>query len=336
MIFKALNKKFIKKLFEEKKKLFFSSAKGEISEIKIEKLSPDWAKESCLARYEIFFGDETKKIIRGTARSKKSKKPAWQVMKYLYSHNFSNGPLQIARPFDYIASVNLLLYQELPGFSLTQVIEREKDIVVEQNLKGAANWLAKLHRLEVSQNFPKAVFIDFESYKGIFKTIEKYLPELKNNLIPIAKIKFINQIYKNRKNLIHNDFYPGNCIYNKKTFFAIDFDLAGLGPRLADVAAFSTALDFPKEVWNLKRPEQEIRRFQDIFLRQYCRQSRLDYSKIKKDLKKFIIKIFLDQIYYYAAFTIRGRNFMDKKTKENFILKIRALLLKTKQHLGNL
>lgn len=336
-IFQALDKEFIQKLLERKKRLFFPSVKGKISEIKIKRVSPDWAKESCLVRYEILFDNDTKKIVRGTAKAKKSEKSVWQIMKYLYYQDFNSGNLQIAKPLDYIADINLLLYEESPGVTLTEIIEKETKTIVEKNLKNTARWLVKLHNLDfIKKGFPKATFIGLDGYKNIFHKIKKYIPELKNNLIPLNKIKFINQIWKNKKNFIHNDFYPGNSISNKKIIFGIDLDRAGIGPFLMDIAAFYGALEFPKEFWDLKISIKQIRHFQDIFLREYCKLRKLNYLQIKKDLKKFLVKIFLDQIHNYAAGTIKYRNLMDKKTKDSYILKIKTLLLKIKQHLKNL
>ena len=331
-IFRALDRAFIQKLFVKKKMLFFPSVRGEISDIKIERISPNWAKESCLVRYEILFDDNTKKIVRGTAKAKKSKKSIWQIMKYLYSRDFSTGKLQIAKPLGYIADINLLLYEEAPGSTLTEIIEKENETIAKRILKNTARWLVKLHSLGFKQKqFPKAVFIGFTGYKNIFQKIGKYMSELKNDLIPINKLNFVNKLWQYERALIHNDFYPGNFVSNKEIVFGLDFDRAGLGPFLMDVATFYGALEFPKEIWDLKLPKKQIRHFQDVFLQEYCKLRKLSYFQIKKDLKKFLVKILLDQIHYYVAFTIRGWDFMDQKTREIFIFKIKSLLLKTKQ-----
>ena len=336
-IFQALDKTFIQKLFERKKKLFFPSIKEEISAIEIERTSPVWAKGTCLVRYKILFDNKNQKIVRGTARTHKSKKATFDLMKYLYRNSFSKGDLRIAKPLDFIPSYNLLLYGEAPGVTLIEVIEKENGKKVETILKNTARWLVKLHNLSFdNRKFPKAIFNGFLGYKNIFQKIERYMPELKKDLPPLNKLKFVNQIWRDRKTLIHNDFYPGNSVSDGKNIFGIDFDRAGSGPFLMDLATFYGALEFPKEIWELKISKNQINDFQNIFLKEYCRLRRLDYLKIKKDLRKFLIKIFLDQIYYYTVFTIKGWKFMDKNTKSNFILKIKSLLLKTKQYLKNI
>lgn len=335
-IFKATDERFIKKLFKNKKKLFFPSSKGSILDVKIKKISPNWAKESCLVKYKILFDDKTQKIVRGTAKAGRTKKPVWQIMKYLYSNNFCQGKLRIPEALDFIPDINLLLYEEAPGNTFTEAIERG-DKKTEKSLKNIAEWLAKLHGMDYkNRKFCKAVFLGSAGYKIIFRKIGKLLPELKKDLIPADKIDFIDQIWQGKKTLIHNDFYPGNAVLDNEIIFGIDFDRAGFGPFLIDTATFYGALEFPKEIWNLKLPEKRIRQFQDIFLKNYCKIRKLNYTKTKKALKKFLVKVFLDQIHYYGSFMVEGWDFMDKKTKNDFALKIKALLLKTKQCLKNL
>ena len=89
-IFRALESTFIQKLFRKKKKLFFPSVKGEISDISIERISPLWAKSTCLVRYKILFNNENQKIFRGTAKTSKSRinfSSVWVVFKAISASN---------------------------------------------------------------------------------------------------------------------------------------------------------------------------------------------------------------------------------------------------------
>ena len=336
-IFQALDKIFIQELFRRKKKLFFSSTKAEISDVKVEKISPDWAKESCLTRYEILFSDGAKRNVRGTAIAGKSKKSVWKIMSYLYSRDFSSGDLRIARPLDYIENINLSLYEESPGVTLTEVIRKGSEAIIKQNLKKIARWLTKLHNVDFEgKKFAKAIFIGLNGYKRIFQEIGKYTPQLKKDFPAPNKLNFINRIWLREKKLIHNDFYTGNSVSDGEIVSGIDFDRVGVGPSLMDVATFYGALDFPREILDLGLHKKQSHRFQEFFFRQYCEERGLNQSQTKQHLKKFLVKICLDQIYYYAAFTIKGWSLMDWKTKNIFISKIRALLSKTNQYLDDL
>lgn len=338
-IFKALDRSFIQKLFEKKSKTYFPFLKNNrIQGIKIEKTSPIWAKETCLVRYKIFFNKNNQKTIRGTAKIHKSGEKTWQIMKYLYSQGFNKKPFAIARPIDFIEEINLILYEEAPGQPLTEILQSKnaKMSTSISCLKDTSALLIKLHTFPVPKKlFRKALFLGSEKYEKVFNKIKKIMPELKDYLIPIKNLKIIDKIWRNEKNtFIHNDFYPGNLIVNQGNFYCIDLDKAGLGPALMDIATLYGSLEFPKEIWELNFSEKEIKHLQETFLKTYCKLGAIDYLITKKRLKKFLAKIYLDQIHYYASLTAKGWPFLDTLTKKSFSKKIKALLLKTKDYIS--
>jgi hypothetical protein len=108
-IFKILDKSYIEKLFQEKKNIYFPSLKNKkILDIKIEKRTPDWVKESCLASYQVVFSDSIKKVIWATAKIGESKKKAFKILKYLYNKGFNKGAFQVQKPLDYVKEINAL------------------------------------------------------------------------------------------------------------------------------------------------------------------------------------------------------------------------------------
>lgn len=322
-IFRALDRNFVKKLFLKNRK---------IESIKIEKTSPFWAKESCLLRYKISFDKNNQKIIRGTAKIHGSGKKTWQIMKYLYSQGFDKKPLSIVKPIDFVDEINLILYEETTGQTLTEILQSETARISEAAfyLKGAAAWLSKLHNLAVPKiNLRKAFFLGSKEYEKIFDKIKKIMPELKDYLVPARNLKIIDKIWQSEKNtLIHNDFYPGNIIVTKRNFYGIDFDRAGFGPPLMDVATLYGSLDFPKEIWRPNFSKKEIKHLQKTFLKTYCRLTEADYATTRKKVKKFLAKIYLDQVHYHTNFAAKGWSFMDTLAKKSSTQKIKALLLK--------
>lgn len=322
-IFKSLDKNFVKKLFLKDKG---------IQDIEIEKTSPFWAKESCLLRYKISFDKNNQKIIRGTAKIHSSGKKTWQIMKYLYSQGFDKKPLSIAKPIKFIDEINLILYEEIPGQSLTEILQSKNTKMSMANfyLKRAAEWLSKLHSLPTPKKIiKKAFFLGSEEYEKAFNKIKKIMPELKDYLIPNKNLKIIDKIWRNEKNtLIHNDFYSGNIIVNKKNFCAIDFDRSGFGPPLMDIATLYGSLDFPKEICKTNFSEREIKHLQETFLKSYYKLAKVNYLTTRKKLKTFLAKIYLDQVHYYANFAAKGWSFMNALAKKSSAEKIKALLLK--------
>lgn len=333
-ITKILENSFAKTLFKQKRGIYFPSLKNEkISNIEISRIDPDWAKKTCLVRYKIFFNKKNLRIIRGSAKIGKGKKEAWEIMNYLYYRGFDKGNSRIAKPIDFIKRFNLLLYEEAPGSPFSQILEKSDIPKITQQFKNIAKWLAKLHSLPLPKKtiLRETIFLDTKDYLQIFNKIKKFMPELKNYLIPIGKIKLINKIWMEPKSLIHNDFYPGNIIVKSKCIYSIDFDRSRIGPPLMDVAALYGCLEFPKEVWKLNFSKREIKYLQKTFLETYCNLLSLNYEGTKIKLKDFLTKVYLNQITYYAALAFEGWPFLTKAAKKGFISKIKSLLIKIKK-----
>ncbi|MBU1102389.1 aminoglycoside phosphotransferase family protein [Patescibacteria group bacterium] len=344
-IFRILEKSYIYELFEKKKLVYFPETENKSSHLKrcedkkitlieIEKNSPDWAKETCLAKYKIFFEDETYKVVRGTASVSESKEKAWQIMNFLYGQGFDEGGLLIARPLDFIKDANLLLYEEAQGTPLSLIIQDKNSSELEGFLERTAEWLAKLHgcNFKKETDFPPAVFIKKNEYSKIFAQIINLIPGLRNVLVFNSELEFIDEISDGQKTLIHNDFYPGNIIVGQEIIYGIDFEKSGFGLRLMDVATFLGWFDFPQQIREANFSEKEISNFQNIFLAAYCRSCRLERAEIERTLNKYLAKIFLDQVYNYAIIYVKGRNYFSSEDKINYERKIKALVQKVRQH----
>ncbi|MBM3250894.1 MAG: aminoglycoside phosphotransferase family protein [Candidatus Nealsonbacteria bacterium] len=328
-IFKSLDASFAEKIFAEKKNYFFPDQRGrKIKKIKINQVSPFWAKKTCLIKYNLIFEDGSEKIIRGTAKTNFSKEGVWKIMNYLYKNIPAQESPKIPRPLGYLKNINLLLYEEVPGIPLVLALEKENEKIKEKYLKKAAAWLSWLHNLSpLRKKLPKSAFIGSNGYKKTFKKIEKHIPELKKYFPPQKESDSIDKIWQFKKTIIHNDFYPGNSIVNRGDFFGIDFDRAGFGPPLMDVAALFSFFDFPKRIWKNEIPQKEIKKLQNAFLKEYCLINGLSFDETFKKIHPFLIKSFFDQFYYYANFFLEGRRFMNKKTINSFSLIIKDILI---------
>ncbi|TSC53654.1 MAG: hypothetical protein LiPW39_144 [Parcubacteria group bacterium LiPW_39] len=336
-IFAILDKNYVHKLFDEKKLVYFPDAKDKkIEEIEIQKISPEWAKETCQAKYKIIFTEGDFKIIRGTTSKNGLKRNAWKILKHLFRSGFNRGQSRVTRPLDFIDETGLLLYEEAKGAPLTTIIQTGKARKIKEFLKNSAKWLSKLHRTAPpeSGSFPDAIFLKVDDYNRTFTDIKKILPDLKNELIPVTELKFIDQISKGKEILIHNDFYPGNIIIDDAIICGIDFERSGLGFQLIDVATLLGWFEFPTEAKVLNFSEKNIQNFQTLFLKTFCDLSRMDYTKTQQELNKFLAKIFLDQIHNYTTLAIKARDCIGPTVKNDNRKKISALLQKAKHYIS--
>jgi len=333
-IFKSRDIVYIKKLFTKEKNRFFPGLeKSKITNITIKEVSPSWAKDTCLNKYKIQLDNKYIREIRETSSAKNSKKKIWQIMNYIYNNSFHTQRKTTPRPIYFVSQHNLLFYDEVPGTPLSVLISQNDTTAVKKSLISAGQWLTQLHQLEIKKNFKKAFYPGTKGYKILFTKIKRYLPELKKDLIEIKKIEFTDKIWEAEKALIHADFYPGNIIINKNIFSVIDFDKTGVGPSLMDVATLYGCLEFPDTSWKLQFSQKKRKDFQEIFLQSYCQAKNIDFIKTKIKLRKFLAKIFLDQLRYYFLFDRQNVNLMARKDRANLINKLRDLILKIKIYL---
>lgn len=334
-IFNILESDYVHKLFDNKKLIYFPELKDEnLMAVEIEKLSPSWAKETCLAKYRLSFSGDIIKIIRGKANLNEAARQTWQIMNYLYSRGFSVGQEQIARPLDFIEENNFLLYEEAPGTPLSLIIQSGDFDRSSACFKKAALWLAKLHAIKADgEDLPAAVFLNSADFIGIFSWLANLFPGLKEDLIPLSALNFIVGLQDEEKNLIHNDFYPGNLIFGQEIVYGIDFEKSGWGSRWLDVATLWGWLAFPDAIQRLDLNAKKPQELQAVFLETYCSACRLDYLSSQQSLKKYLAKIYLDQIYYYSIFCAKGCDFFGAEDKHGYEIKIKALLQEVKQNL---
>jgi len=327
---KILEKNYIQKIFKKKVDFYFPQLKSKkISDIEIERVSPVWAKKTCLARYKIIFFDSSKKIIRASAKTDGSKKRTFEIMKYLYENGFGKGKFRIRKPLDYIDEVGALFYEEANGLPLSLILERGKFSF--EIFKDIAELLFKIHSFD-GKIKRKAFVLGLAQYKKIFTKIKDLMPDISNYVISEKEIEFINEL-KNDWGFIHGDFYPGNILVAKNKITVIDFDKAGKGLELLDAAAFYASLEFPKSLWPLNLSQKERKLAQDIFLRRYCQLNNLNLQKTKVKLNNFLIKIFLDAIYFSGILLFDGWKEIDEKVKRDFSNKIKDLFLKVREYL---
>jgi len=197
-IFKALDENYIGKLFEEKRLIYFPDLKNKkIENIKIERISHDWAKETCIVKYKICFDGEIIRILRGSANDPNIffgvKADAWKIINYIYRREGDKEKL-VARPVDFIKKINLIIYEEAKGIPLSETIQNKKIRPILKGLQKAATWLAKLHALPVKEKLPSAICLKLANYQIVFQKITKIIPGLETELIPAKKLKSLADI----------------------------------------------------------------------------------------------------------------------------------------------
>lgn len=325
-ISKILEKNYVKKIFEKKKFFYFPSLKNEkIVDFQIKKESPDWAENSCRVRYKIIFSNSSFKIIRATAHIDGSKKRSFKIMKHLYQKTLDIDFFQIPRPLDYLEEAKACLYEEIEGTSLSFLFEKKRLKSINLIAEKLAQYLFLLH--STKEMTLKAKMFSQNEYQKIFWQIKKILPEFLNLIPRPQKITFLKEL-KRPSVFSHGDFYPSNIILDKKNRLAlIDFDKAGRSHFFVDPLSFNYWFDLPK-IQPLKLSFNEIEELKNKFLETYCRLSKLNFIKTKRELEKFKVKTFLDCLHHVTILAFHGWDKIDRKLKEEMRESIKTLLEK--------
>ncbi|MBD3208489.1 MAG: phosphotransferase [Candidatus Nealsonbacteria bacterium] len=333
-IFKAQEQSFVESLFKKNIVSYFPDLKEPIiKEIKIKRISPGWAKETCLVKYKIILQGGEEKIVRGTAERDNSKKEVWKIMKFIYEEGLKNDKILCARPLDFLHKNNMLLYEEAEGTPLYKIIEENKYSEIRKVLKKVTTWLKDIHSLNTSEErFRNTPRLGEEDYQYCFQQLAKIVPEFEKEAPIFSDLVFLTNIQdSSNKELIHGDFYPGNAIIKNNTVAGIDFDKSGLGPKLMDIATLSASFDFPSNVWQIGLNRKEKESIQDFLWKEYCSQADLNHKK-ENVLLPLLCKVFLDRIYDYSEFLIKGWDSMSSQGKKDFSEKIKSLIVKFKKY----
>ena len=83
---------------------------------------------------------------------------------------------------------------------------------------------------------------------------------------------------------------------------------------------------------NIKISKEVVENLQEKFLETYKKKKKINLGEVKKDLNKFLAKIFLDQAYNYTIICVKGWNYFSSEDKINYERKIKALIQKARQH----
>lgn len=236
-----------------------------------------WLPETYIIVYEVEDGGDMV-LIRASASEKVSRLPAFQVMDYLSRHGFSDS---ILFPLVYIDEYNLLLYKNIEGQPFINLIQGRIALnLLQEKVAASATWLAKMHLLNFKLPIPNYEF-------KYFHQLNNYYPALFQDLEKIKK-ECLSKINHQQIMALHGDYKPDNIIFDKDQIKVFDFNEAGLGNPMIDVASF------------LSQTKVMLLRFYNIDHYNLCETTFLEtYHSINKlnDDMKNDIKIY-EKLYY--------------------------------------
>lgn len=215
-----------------------------------------------------------------TAHSDEPRKNVYDTLSYLWGRGFSKGYLSIPKPLFYSKYFNASFYRGVSGYNLLEFIKKNDKKEIEHIVKKTAEWLAKLHRVPISEeliynkknNKIKTVLPGYnnvlkkvkEKYEGKYflnvKKIYDYLIELESDFLNLSHKRW----------LIHGDAHPENVIkMGRKKIAMIDFADICVSDFTRDLGTFIQQLEY--KLGNYEYKKSFIKKMEIVFLETYCK-----------------------------------------------------------------
>lgn len=230
---------------------FFAGARR-LQSVKIFRHDPSLiiSQTAVLVKYEVAAempnGTTQTFILRGSSDPSHNRRKSYYILVGLRKAGFDRGPYLVQKPLGYFENFHFLLYENFPGPSLMQDLERGA-INCPGKIVKSVEWLAKFHQTDLP-DLPR-IYYDWKNEQGKFQ-------KLKADLIKkfgdrdgrISKV--IATLTKSEKNLlrpkdfilVHGDFQPNNILAVDGQTSVIDFNDAFLYDELFDLVYFKVQM----------------------------------------------------------------------------------------------
>lgn len=288
IILKLLDEKYVIKLFEQEilpqYAAFLSIKKITIKPIK--KLIWETTYHTVI-NYETVFVDRDGRCrllpIYCSAHSSEPRKNVFEVLKFLWSHDFGRGNLSIPHPLFYSKKFNATFYRGVKGRNLYYYIKTNNLLAVEEILPKAAAWFVKLHKLPTDK--AKNFNVENSRLSTVFPGLPRITQDIKKNFPEY--LDFYRQAYAQfieqetnflratpRLWLVHGDAHPENIIKMSKNKVAlIDFTDLCLSDFARDLGTFLQQLEYMcnRKIGDLAYAEK----LKNIFLSSYLKRAKI-------------------------------------------------------------
>ncbi len=258
-ILRLFDRKFIKKFFTDRVLPQYPDFK-EVKKIEIRPVKKYiWETTyHVVIEYDISFLTRDGKLrelpIFCTAHSHEPRKNVYNVLRYLWNNDFSQGYLTIPHPLVYSNYYKAVFYRGVKGSHLLHYIKHKDYGIVEKVVVKTAAWLAKLHSLptEGIKNFNEKSNRIETAIPGKKKILEEMSHKHPEYLTLVKSIyDYLNEKEKKflrstgKRWLIHGDAHPENVIIvGRQKIAMIDFTDFCLSDHARDLGTFLQQLEY--------------------------------------------------------------------------------------------
>lgn len=313
----GVDKKFITNFFQKKMSEFYPEVK---SVIKVStKVSSRYGGQTVLIKYTIdtinIDGKKNKHYIYGKFYKEWPLSYNYYYLDLLYSNGFAGPNYFCQRPLFYFEKINLLLYEQLDGVFLFEMMEQgisKKEL--RNKIIASVKLLKKMHSTKLTRPKKELVGGISRSYTwiNVIKVFYKYYPKREGIVDNMFQAYYsLKQKYskKSYKTIIHNDFTQYNVIFKDNNPGIIDMNNAYLGDPAVDVASFIVQLLYGVLSLDKRFSVKEIKSLKNLIINTYTTDREKD--DFFKRVEVFSVKYILNNM----AHVLRFGDLKTKKAK---------------------
>lgn len=253
----------MQKFFAEHLEIFEGARK--ITDVKIFRHDPSLviSQTAVLAKYEISaeMADGTTRVftLRGSSDPSQNRRKSYHILQALRQAGFDRGPFQVQKPLGYFEAYHFLIYENFPGPSLMQDLNREAPDCAEKINLGT-RWLAKFHETKLT-SLPHINYNWSDEQKKFEKLKTDLVAKFGNPQKRISRVA--EALAESEQKLLrpedfiltHGDFQPNNILTANGVTSVIDFNDAFFYDELFDLIYFQVQTLFMLK--HLRRPGLE-------------------------------------------------------------------------------
>jgi aminoglycoside phosphotransferase (APT) family kinase protein len=243
--------------------------------------------------YTVSFTNSTRNYIGIYRESDERLEHVFSVLKVLRANGFAeDSKLTVPRPILYMPELSFLLMDKADGELLREIFERKDDPT--PYVKGAAQWLAKLHSSKIRFEGVKSRKDEVDASLRFTRAASWLFPRLKSEIDSISdQLIRLQEAHPPRpRRPIHGDYHARNIISSPELTTVIDLEEARMGDPAFDLGYFAAQTKMTHGTVPI------VTQATELFLREYLESQQSVPEDFSQSVAVFEAQTYLQRIYH--------------------------------------
>jgi aminoglycoside phosphotransferase (APT) family kinase protein len=243
--------------------------------------------------YTVRFTNSTRNYIGIYRESDERLAHVFSVLKILRSNGFAeDSKLAVPRPILYMPELSFLLMDKVDGELLREIFERKDDPTLY--VRGAAQWLAKLHSSRIRLDSVKSRKDEVDASLRFTRAASWLFPRLKSEIKSISdQLIRLQEAHPPRpRRPIHGDYHARNIIASPELTTVIDLEEARMGDPAFDLGYFAAQTKMTHGTGQI------VTQATESFLQEYLENQESVPEDFSQSVAVFEAQTYLQRIYH--------------------------------------